>query len=255
MRPDAEYGPDCCQRGSSGWFRPFHPACSREATSRTCRCSGTIPRAITAGARPFEAASMGIPLAESETAFRCNLVTIENETMIDYSAGHITTGEAQRIISDLQQTPHDGFDSFLSGRQLPPPDDLPGFSGRNPCTPPHDITGKPIQSHLPQGNGSELLLSLMQQARALLPESAVNKERRAQGKSPVTDIWLWGQGRSLSLPTISQRYGISRIGDFRGRSRSRPGRARRTKDPIGRRGNRISRHQLCRENCRRPRRA
>ena len=48
----------------------------------------------------------------------------------------------------------------------------------------------------------------MRRARALLPESEVNKERRAQGKSPVTDIWLWGQGRSLSLPTITQRYGI-----------------------------------------------
>ena len=169
---------------------------------------GYDPARYYSGRAPFEAASMGIPLAASETAFRCNLVTIENETMIDYSAGHITTGEAQRIISELQQnltTDSIRFYPGVSYRHLMICRDFPEGAQ---CTPPHDITGKPIQSHLPQGNGSELLLSLMRQARALLPESAVNKERRAQGKSPVTDIWLWGQGRSLSLPTITQRYGI-----------------------------------------------
>jgi len=48
---------------------------------------GYDPARYYSGRAPFEAASMGIPLAASETAFRCNLVTIENETMIDYSAG------------------------------------------------------------------------------------------------------------------------------------------------------------------------
>jgi 2,3-bisphosphoglycerate-independent phosphoglycerate mutase len=170
---------------------------------------GYDPAHYYSGRAPFEAASMGIPLAESETAFRCNLVTIENETMIDYSAGHITTAEARRIISDLQQhltTDSVRFYPGVSYRHLMVCREFPDGTQ---CTPPHDITGKPIQSYLPRGNGSGLLLGLMQQARAVLPESAVNKERRASGKSPVTDIWLWGQGRSLSLPTIPQRYGLS----------------------------------------------
>ena len=169
-------------------------------------------------------------------------MTIENETMIDYSAGHITTGEAQRIISELQQnltTDSTRFYPGVSYRHLMICRDFPeGVQ----CTPPHDITGKPIQSHLPRGDGSELLLSLMRQARALLPESAVNKERLAQGKSPVTDIWLWGQGRALSLPDNYATVWNSRIGYFCGRSRSRPGRARRIKNTSGRRGNRLSRH-------------
>jgi 2,3-bisphosphoglycerate-independent phosphoglycerate mutase len=170
---------------------------------------GYDPARYYSGRAPFEAASMGIPLADSETAFRCNLVTIENDTMVDYSAGHITTGEAQRIITGLQQhltTDSTRFYPGVSYRHLMVCRDFPDGTR---CTPPHDITGKPIQSFLPQGAGSELLLGLMKQARALLPESAVNKERREQGKRLVTDIWLWGQGRSLSLPTIPQRYGIS----------------------------------------------
>src|SRR5512136_2717358 len=64
---------------------------------------GYDPARYYSGRAPFEAASMGIKLTDAETAFRCNLVTINNETMIDYSAGHITTEEAHRIIRELQQ--------------------------------------------------------------------------------------------------------------------------------------------------------
>jgi 2,3-bisphosphoglycerate-independent phosphoglycerate mutase len=169
---------------------------------------GYDPARYYSGRAPFEAASMGVQLADSETAFRCNLVTIENKTMIDYSAGHITTDEAHRIVDELQEPLTSESIRLYPGvsyRHLMVCRDFP--SGTL-CTPPHDITGKPIQSYLPQGDGSELLMSLMRRAREVLLTSPVNKERRNNGKSPVTDIWLWGQGRSLSLPTITERYGL-----------------------------------------------
>lgn len=169
---------------------------------------GYDPASYYSGRAPFEAASMGVSLAESETAFRCNLVTIEDETMIDYAAGHITTEEAHRIIGDLQHhlsTDSTRFYPGVSYRHLMVCRDFPDGTR---CTPPHDITGKPIRSYLPQGDGSELLLGLMKEAHKLLPDCAVNKDRRATGKAPVTDIWFWGQGRSVSLPTIPQRYGV-----------------------------------------------
>jgi 2,3-bisphosphoglycerate-independent phosphoglycerate mutase len=147
-------------------------------------------------------------LGAAETAFRCNLVTIQNETMVDYSAGHITTAEAHRVISELQKqltTETVRFYPGVSYRHLMVCSNFPDGVR---CTPPHDITGRAVQPYLPQGEGADLLQRLMLQARALLPACAVNKERTANGKSPVTDIWLWGQGRSLSLPTIKQRYGI-----------------------------------------------
>jgi 2,3-bisphosphoglycerate-independent phosphoglycerate mutase len=170
---------------------------------------GYDPARYYSGRAPFEAASMGVALAATETAFRCNLVTIYNGTMIDYSAGHITTAEAHGIIAELQKTLTTESIRFYPGvsyRHLMVCRDFPeGVL----CTPPHDITGKLVQPYLPQGAGSEILLDLMERARKWLPASPVNRERIANGKSPVTDIWLWGQGRSLSLPTIKQRYGIS----------------------------------------------
>jgi 2,3-bisphosphoglycerate-independent phosphoglycerate mutase len=169
---------------------------------------GYDPARYYSGRAPFEAASMGIRLAVSETAFRCNLVTIENETMIDYSAGHITTEEAHRIVRELQENLTSDTTRFYPGVSYRHLMVTPDFPEGTECTPPHDITGKPIQPYLPQGNGADRLLDLMKRAQEVLRNSPVNKERRAAGKSPVTDIWLWGQGRSLTLPTLMQRYGL-----------------------------------------------
>ncbi len=147
---------------------------------------GYDPARYYSGRAPFEAASMGIQLAGSETAFRCNLVTIQNETMVDYSAGHITTAEAHRVIQELQLHLTTGKIRFYPGvsyRHLMICKDFPDGVA---CTPPHDITGRPIQSYLPQGAGSDLLLDLMRQAHELLPGSPVNEERLANGKSPVS---------------------------------------------------------------------
>jgi 2,3-bisphosphoglycerate-independent phosphoglycerate mutase len=69
---------------------------------------GYEPQEFYTGRAPLEAASMGIELAEGETAYRCNLVTIEKTggdslKMIDFSAGHIPTSESRILINDLQK--------------------------------------------------------------------------------------------------------------------------------------------------------
>ena len=169
---------------------------------------GYDPMSYYSGRAPIEAASMGVRLAEKDMAFRCNLVTVENETMVDYSAGHITTEEAHAILNDLQNgcsTEAIRFYPGVSYRHLLV---YTGFQGELLTTPPHDITGKPVNSYLPQGEGAESLHLLAEKAREVLVRSEVNEMRRAQGKRPVTDIWLWGQGFALSLPSMAQRYSL-----------------------------------------------
>jgi 2,3-bisphosphoglycerate-independent phosphoglycerate mutase len=53
------------------------------------------------------------------------------------------------------------------------------------------------------------VLELMERARAVLAEHPVNARRVAAGKKPATDIWLWGQGRALTLATLKERYGLT----------------------------------------------
>ena len=50
---------------------------------------GYDPAAYHTGRSPIEAAALGLRLAPDQVAFRCNLVTIDdNGTMVDFAGGH-----------------------------------------------------------------------------------------------------------------------------------------------------------------------
>lgn len=170
---------------------------------------GYDPVRYYSGRAPIEAASMGIELSPDDTAFRCNFVTITEGRMADYSAGHIETDKAHEIIK-LFKTRLDKaalhFYPGVSYRHLVVIRDFPDGCI---CTPPHDISGKDVSAYLPKGPGSDLLKKLMEEAKTLLKNAAVNKDRNKTGARSVTDIWLWGHGRALKLPTLSERYGLS----------------------------------------------
>ncbi len=169
---------------------------------------GYDPSLSYSGRGPIEAASLGVELGADDTAFRCNLVTLREGRMVDYSSGHITTEESRRLILELQPVLNSEKVRFFPGtsyRHLTVIKDLPAGLA---ATPPHDISGRPYEPHLPQGPGSDLILSLMARAKPILAASEVNRLRVAGGKSPATDIWLWGQGRAMKLRTLGERFGL-----------------------------------------------
>ncbi|MGA2507884.1 MAG: cofactor-independent phosphoglycerate mutase [Chitinispirillaceae bacterium] len=170
---------------------------------------GYDPSRYYSGRAPIEAASMEVKLSPSDTAFRCNLVTIVDRRMADYSAGHIETEESHAIVHLLKTGLDDATISFYPGvsyRHLLVVHDFPTGCI---CTPPHDISGKEIAIHLPKGPGSDLLMTIMEKARPILKKAKINVERINRGKSPATDIWLWGHGRAVTLPTLQERYSLS----------------------------------------------
>jgi 2,3-bisphosphoglycerate-independent phosphoglycerate mutase len=76
-------------------------------------------------------------------------------------------------------------------------------------TPPHDITGREIEPYLPQGNGSERLRDLMEKSKEILLKALVNERRKQRGDKEVSSIWLWGQGKSLIIPSFKEKYDCS----------------------------------------------
>ena len=64
---------------------------------------GYEPRKYYTGRGPLEAMSMGIDLGKDDIAYRCNLVTVQNSVMVDFSAGHISSSEGEALLSSLQQ--------------------------------------------------------------------------------------------------------------------------------------------------------
>lgn len=176
---------------------------------------GYDPVANFTGRAPLEAAAQGIELGPDDWAIRCNLVTIEDQVMRDFTAGHISTTEATALLATAQ--------AELVGDL--PLEFVPGVSYRNlaiyrattaspapftndtRATPPHDLTDKSVADDYPRGAGSDLLNDLMSRSVALFADHAVNRARREQGKLPATNVWLWGLGRRPSLPPFAEVYG------------------------------------------------
>lgn len=179
---------------------------------------GYDPLEVYTGRSPLEAAAMGIALGPRDWAIRCNLVTVENEEMRDFTAGHIPSEEScpliQAVDAKLGGATANGhgrleFHPGVSYRHclVYRTDAAAPFGPETKTQPPHDIPDRPIRDYLPTGPGSDLLRSLMDQSRAVLAEHPINTTRKAAGKRPATQIWLWGQGRAPQLRPFAQVYG------------------------------------------------
>ncbi|HMP88811.1 MAG TPA: cofactor-independent phosphoglycerate mutase [Kiritimatiellia bacterium] len=170
---------------------------------------GYNPEHAYTGRAPIEAAGAGIPLAPEDVALRCNLIYSENGAMTDYSAGHISTEDAHRIIHTLQQElGRDGlaFHGGISYRHL-----IIWKNGPMDVVtqPPHDIADKIISDYLPKGNRAGELIEIMEKSKSILTDHPVNRERKDRGERPVTQAWLWGQGRALKIPTYADKFGLN----------------------------------------------
>jgi len=173
---------------------------------------GYDPALYYTGRAPLEAANMGVALAADETAFRCNLVTIDHvpgqTTMVDFSAGHISNEEAVELIAAIQQecgTNRFHLHAGISYRHLlvvqdPVPDMV--------AVPPHDYIGKDVseayQAYLAFPEWRELMI----RAQQVLADHPVNRRRMENNRNPATCIWPWGSGKMPTMPSLKQRFGI-----------------------------------------------
>lgn len=164
------------------------------------------------GYGPLEAVARGLSVRPDQLVFCCNFVTVTDGMMEDFTAGHISQAEADRLIADLNEYVADErchFYSCGSYRALMVVSDVADMSPD--CTPPHDIPGKPVGTHGPRGSGSKWAKEIMERARQVLAGHDVNLVRSDLGENPATDIWLWGQGRPRRLETFARRFGVSAV--------------------------------------------
>jgi 2,3-bisphosphoglycerate-independent phosphoglycerate mutase len=180
------------------------------------------------GRGPLEAASLKIGLEPEDLAFRCNLVTVRKDgqrtVMEDFSAGHITSEEAEEMIHDLNGamgSPDLCFYAGVSYRHLMVWKrgiaSFPGLEGLA-LAPPHDIVGREVAPFLfPEKgaspgtsgkDGGDRIHDLTLHSQALLSDHPVNRARESRGLRPANSIWLWGQGRSPRMVTVKERFGI-----------------------------------------------
>lgn len=167
------------------------------------------------GRSPLEAVSIGVDLKDDDVTMRCNIVTLsdeenyEDKTMVDYSAGDISSAEAAEIIKTVEE--HFGNDIFKFYSGVAYRHCLVWHGGTTDLgnmTPPHDISGRVIGEYLSDSPNAKALLDMMKESYNLLKDHPVNKKRIAEGKRPANSIWLWGEGTKPSLESFYDRFGL-----------------------------------------------
>lgn len=175
---------------------------------------GYDPKKYYTGRSPLEALSIGVDMQEGDVAVRTNLVTLSDEpnfaqkTMIDYSAGEISTEEATELISAVKSVLSDEIFSFYAGVSYRHCMIIKNGSMDVDLTPPHDISGRVIGDFLPKGKDSEKLLDLIVKSADILKDHPVNLKRKALGKNPATHVWFWGAGTKPQLDNFKEKYGL-----------------------------------------------
>ncbi len=202
------------QGGVSGLFCPIPESLPAGSDVGNLSIFGYDPLSSFTGRAPLEAANQGIVLSENEIAFRCNLVTLEDDRMKDFTADHISNDEASQLIIALNDAIGSEKVKFY-----------PGVSYRHlcimqvaslerepiaaiECTPPHDIINKIFTTYLPHGSHHSVVNELMEASQEILREHPVNVARVESGKGPATSIWLWGQGGAPKMKSFEERFGL-----------------------------------------------
>ena len=159
---------------------------------------GYDPARYHTGRAPIEAAALGLRLTPDQVAYRCNLVNIGDDgTMIDFAGGHPSNEDAAEVIDALQAELGNDEVSFHPGVQYRHIVVAPKDWADAECTPPHDLSDKPVA--WPTGPAAPKLQALMDASRAIV------------GASPLkaSQIWLWGQGPQPQMTPFRDAYGLS----------------------------------------------
>jgi len=197
------------QNGRLGLVRTIPKGMAPSSDTANLSVLGYAPERYYTSRSSLEATSLGLTLSENDLAYRCNLVTLKDDIMLDHSAGEITTQEAKVLIEDLVKALNI---NALQGVEL-----HAGTSYRHSLIlrdstsgavthPPHDYINKPWTNILPSGVHSELFNDLMKKSQEFLATHEINQKRIQEGKNPANSMWIWAEGTAPALPLFYDKY-------------------------------------------------
>lgn len=171
---------------------------------------GYSPKKYYSGRSPLEALSIGVPMLDSDVAFRCNIVTLSEEdvpfeqrTILDHSSGEISTEDCTVLLNAVKEeleTEEYHFYAGTSYRHC-----LIWNHGRTlDLSQPHDHLGQVIGEWLPE---DERFLHMMKRSFEILKDHPLNIERKKKGLNPANCCWFWGAGTKPLLDSFEEKTG------------------------------------------------
>ncbi len=169
--------------------------------------------AVDAAAAPggCYAAGADVTLKPGETAWCCELVTRQDDTIIDPIAGNIKTKESELLISALNEQfgsdarrwvlGNDSHHIFITREEAIPAESV--------VRSPDGLLGRAWKRSLPKGKAGKALQQLIEEASKLLDAHAINQIRMDLGENPANMIWCWGATGGAAQENFKQRTGLS----------------------------------------------
>ena len=160
---------------------------------------GYDPARFHTGRAPIEAAALGLKLRPDQVAYRCNLSTVSDDgVMLDFAGGHPTTEDATKVIEALDAALGRGAGSDLelhAGVQYRHILVAPADWADAECTPPHDLSDKPVV--WPTGAAAGKVQAIMDASREIVGGFGLM----------ANQVWLWGQGFQPQMPAFRDQTG------------------------------------------------
>ena len=172
---------------------------------------GYDAKANYSGRSPLEALSIGVPMKDTDIAFRCNIVSItddpslsfEEQTIVDHSSSEISTEDCAVLLEAVRkELENDEFKFYV------------GTSYRHcliqdhgeviDLVQPHDVLRTTIGQHLPK---QEVFRKMMEKSFEILKNHPLNIERKKQGLNPANCCWFWGAGTKPMLSSFEEKTG------------------------------------------------
>lgn len=173
---------------------------------------GYDPTKYYTGRSPLEAISIGATMEPTDVCFRVNFVTLTEEEsyddkmILDHSADEISTEEAAILLEVIKKRFGDELRHFYTGVSYRHALIWNEGSTSVDLTPPHNILGKAITDHLPKGDNSEFLYTMMKESYEILNHHPINEARRAKGLRPANSVWPWGEGTKPQIPAFEELF-------------------------------------------------
>ena len=196
-------------KGSSGTFLSLPEGFPTSSDVANMSVMGYDLASCYPGRGPLEAVSQNVNLVDSDFAWRCNLVTVENAILTDYSAGHIDEAAAKRLMTNLQNKLGTEKATFHSG-----------VSYRNLLVLHGNEFTSEVLYHKPDSSQGESLDELALEPITPGDEKAIHtiaflnelRDKAAailaspDNNTAGTAIWPWSSGKKPNLPLFSKLY-------------------------------------------------
>jgi 2,3-bisphosphoglycerate-independent phosphoglycerate mutase len=144
------------------------------------------------------------------------LVTLTGDIILNHSAGHISTGEADELIRYLNEHLSNEKVRFYTGVSYRHLLVIKGGNKEVICTPPHDVPGQVYTPLLPKASDdsgestARLLNELISRSIELLDNHPVNLTRKSLGKDSANSIWPWSPGYKPAMRSLKELFGIQK---------------------------------------------